>query len=281
MPNFPPSAFIVGSQKCGTSSLAKLLGDNPGICLSNPKEPNYYTSNYQKGLHWYKNCFRDSDKILLDASTTYSMCPLSAKASILKEGRERQKGVPGRIFADSPDARIIYIIRDPVSRLYSNYWHNVKYGYEKLPLNKAVERDPQYIHVGEYFGQIAKYLAHFSKQQILILRFEDFLCDQQKIVNLCAEFIEVPVSTTNAMARENVSKQYTGVGQLIINNRFAKHLDKIVPKAAKHALKKLISKEIAPLASEAVLELRAQFLEDQKQLLSEFGISYLGDWKAL
>ena len=280
MSSFPPSVFIVGSQKCGTSSLAKLLDQNSEVCLSTPKEPNYYTGNYEKGLNWYRNCFEDAGKVLVDASTTYTMCPLSDKALNLKKGRAQQTGVPRRIREDSPGARIIYIIRDPVNRLYSNYWHNMKYGYEKLPLRDAIARDPQYIHMGEYFGQMAKYLEHFSKQQILILRFEDFVRDQQRVVNKCEDFIGVSISKTENPVRENTSQQYTGIGKYLVNNPLLKNMDKIIPSAAKRAVKKWITTEIPPLTPEAARKLRTHFVEDQKKLQSYFGMGYLSEWAA-
>jgi hypothetical protein len=39
---FPPEAFIIGAQKAGTTSLADLLDQHPGIVVSNPKEPDFF-----------------------------------------------------------------------------------------------------------------------------------------------------------------------------------------------------------------------------------------------
>ena len=96
MSTFPPQIFIIGSQKCGTTSLARLLQQNPEGCLSDPKEPNYYSVNFERGPQWYRECFEDESRVLVDASTTYSMCALSEEALALKPGRERQLGVPER-----------------------------------------------------------------------------------------------------------------------------------------------------------------------------------------
>ena len=274
MTSFPPRVYIVGAQKCGTTSLARALENNPEVCLSEPKEPNFFSVNYTRGLEWYRECFPDLDKVLVDASTTYTMCPLSERALAFKSGRQKQVGVPGRIKSARPDALLIYIIRDPVKRLYSNYWHNRKFAYEDVPLMEAVERDPQYRHLSEYYGQLSLYLEHFDKSQILVLKFEDFVKHQQHYVNVCERFIGVNETACTQEKNENKSREYSPLGQLLMNLRLTRKLGHLVPGKVKQAIRNRLSREILPLDTADEEKLRTFFEEDQAMLHESFGIRY-------
>lgn len=272
--SFPPRVYIVGAQKCGTTSLAKALGSNPDVCLSEPKEPNFFSVNFDKGLEWYKECFSDLEKVLVDASTTYTMCALSERALAYKAGRQKQIGVPARIKSARPDACLIYIIRDPVKRLYSNYWHNRKYGYEDAPLMEAVERDPQYKHLSEYYGQLSLYLQHFQRSQILVLKFEDFVRDQQHYINVCERFMGITETLQTQARDENKSREYSPIGQRLMSMGFTKRIGHLVPKKLKQVIRDRLSREIPPLDESDELRLRSFFEEDQAMLQEHFGIRY-------
>lgn len=274
MTSFPPKVYIVGAQKCGTTSLALALENNPDVCLSEPKEPNFFSVNHAKGIEWYKECFSDLDKVLVDASTTYTMCPLSARALAFKAGRHKQVGVPARIKSARPDARLIYIIRDPVKRLYSNYWHNRKFGYEDIALMEAVERDPQYKHLSEYYGQLSLYLEHFQMDQILVLKFEDFVKNQQHHVNIAERFIGITETQQMQEKDENKSRAYSPLGQTILNLRITRKIGNFVPDKVKQTLRNKLSQEVPSIDSDTEERLRSIFEEDQNKLYENFGIRY-------
>lgn len=274
MSGFPPQAFLIGSQKCGTTSLALLLDQNPAICLSEPKEPNYYSVNYARGIDWYRDRFSDPDRILMDASTTYSMCALSKSALELKAGRQRLAGVPERIYADAPNAKFVYIIRNPVDRLYSNYWHNVKYGYENKPLFEAIENDRQYVHQSEYYGQLEKYLEYFPASRILVLKFEDFIKDQQAIVNRVETFLGAPRSTVSTSRNANQGRQYSAIGRMLINNKYSRNLDRYIPARVKQLIRNSLSQEIPSLDATQRNQIQGLFLQDQEKLQQLFAVSY-------
>lgn len=273
-----PKVFLIGAQKCGTTSLAKLLSSNTSICVSQPKEPNYYTNNFDRGAEWYRSCFSESGKVDIDASTTYTMCPLSDRALKIKPGRASQVGVPARIFRDSPDARFLYIIRDPVKRLYSNYWHNVKYGYETADLEIAIANDPQYLHLSEYYGQLEKYLAYFPAERMHVVKFEDFVLDKLKYLNACERFIGV--DETKALAsleetHENKGGQYNSLTRRLINSRVARKMDRYIPGRLRRGIKNLVSTEIPAMDAQIETKLSQLLLKDQQKLEEQFSVSYL------
>src|SRR5215216_5348494 len=119
---FPPEVYLIGAAKAGTSTLAHLLGQHPRIVVSLPKEPHFFTLNWDRGLDWYASKFPGSTySTCVDASTTYSMAPLTGNVSSWRD-YHRFVDVPRKVLSVNPDATFIYIMRDPVARTYSAYW---------------------------------------------------------------------------------------------------------------------------------------------------------------
>ena len=272
---FPPKVFIIGAQKSGTTSLASLLQKNSEVCLSNPKEPNYYTMNYQNGSQWYRSCFDNVDKILVDASTTYTMCPLSEQSLNHKPERIKNTQVPQRIYKDAPDAKLVYVIRDPVSRMYSNYWHNMKYGYENRAFLDAIQNDPLYKEMSLYYEHLNLYMRIFPRENILLLKFEDLITNQRGILNLCEKFIGVPETVVlNVAASENQGGVYGERIKNILRNDLVKNVEKIMPDKLKSYIKSKIVKKIPKLEDEIRRDLQKIFINDQKALSQLFNIAY-------
>ena len=264
---FPPKVFVIGAQKCGTTTLAALLGGNPEICLAHPKEPNFYSVNFGKGHDWYKQCFTSPEKILVDASTTYSMIPLSSNTRFHKPDRNELWLAPSRIAEEVGEAKLIYIVRDPVARTYSNYWHNVKYGYEKKSFLEAIQSDPFYIEVGMYFKQLQHYLENFKRENLLILKFEDLVLNQQDILNQCEAFIGVTqTELEQGSEQKNKGRKYNRLGNFLINNRKLRKADKYLPTVIKSFLQRSLSKGIPRLSDEDARRVSGYFAEDQKSL---------------
>jgi len=276
MSKFPPGTYIIGAQKSGTTTLARRLSENPQICLSEPKEVNFYSVNYDKGLEWYKQSFSDIALELVDASTTYTMCSLSDESLSYKPGREQLQHIPRRIFELNNNAKFIYIVRDPVARMYSNYWHNVKYGYESLGFEEAITADKLYIEMSMYFAQLSKYLECFDKSRILVIKFEDLVKDQLSILNICEEFIGVSRSPELQIVKnENKGGQYNQLARILMQNRLTRNLDKLIPSAIKNMIKRKLTKSIPELDINTKRELLEYFKEDQKLLHESFGLSYI------
>jgi len=108
-----PNLFVIGAMKSGTSSLHATLAAHPQIFMCRKKEPDYFIEqcNWSRGERWYLSLFaRAGDKpIIGESSTGYTQAP-------------RFHGVPQRIRGFRPDARFVYIMRDPIERTISHYW---------------------------------------------------------------------------------------------------------------------------------------------------------------
>ena len=116
--------------KCGTTSLHNYLNLHPEIYMQEEKELDYFIEkrNYKKGLNWYKSKFNSKNsKILGESSPYYTKYPLF-------------KDVPKNIFNLIPDIKMIYIVRDPITRLISHYKHNYMLGREKRSFKECFNR---------------------------------------------------------------------------------------------------------------------------------------------
>lgn len=247
---FPPQAFIIGAQKSGTTFLANLLDQHENVCVSHPKETNFFTQNWGEGTGWYKSCFDNHDaQLLIDASPSYSVAPLPGFSDSNEDLPQRAKGVPEKIRQLSPDSKFIYIIREPAKRTYSSYWHSVRGGYESRPFRVAIKRQSLYLRASHYYDQLMEYTSFFPAENFLIILFEDLIQSPRETLGQCCEFLELE-QMENLMldAGKNRSFQYApflsyinrklqNVGGL---NQFVKVVKPVVP----DMLVKLVSSHV-------------------------------------
>jgi len=212
---FPPDAYLIGSQKSGTTTLAYLLSQHPSICVAKSKEPHFYTTNWYRGLAWYKTEFDNFENtVCVDASTTYSMAPLSMYQNSRKD-REYLKGVPKKVHSVNPNAKFIYLLRDPVERTYSAYWHYFTKGRERKSFGEAIRNDCFYLDVSNYYGQLALWLDYFPIEAFLFVTFEDMRKNFAQVAKDCFKFVGLESANTRVCLEEvrNKSRYINIVGR--------------------------------------------------------------------
>ena len=121
-----PNFFIGGAQKSGTTTLHWRLKEHPQVFIPDfPQEIHFFddAKNFERGLRWYEGLFAGwkGQRAVGQTSPLYLYAP----------------EVPERIHAVLPDARFVFILRDPVDRAYAHYWHSVKKGYDSLELRSG------------------------------------------------------------------------------------------------------------------------------------------------
>jgi len=161
----PPNFIIIGAMKSGTTSLFHYLQAHPQAHMSPLKEVEFFVEekNWRRGFDWYRAQFAGAHPETIaigEASTTYTKYP-------------EFKGVPERIAQHLPDARLIYVLRDPIERIRSHYQHRVQSGAEREPLERAVLEDDLYVNCSRYAMQIERYLPHFPREHVLLVTSED------------------------------------------------------------------------------------------------------------
>ena len=103
-----PNYLIIGAPKCGTTSLAAWLDEHPQVYMVPEKELHFFSGYWEQGLDWYEQCFVPNGKPLVgEASPSYLENPVARE----------------RIASVLPGAKLIAMMRNPVDRAYSQYWH--------------------------------------------------------------------------------------------------------------------------------------------------------------
>jgi len=284
--SFPPDIYLIGAQKSGTTTLAYLLCQHPNICKCKRKEPHFFTHNWYRGLPWYQDLFPNyEDTVCLDASTSYSMAPLSLQEK--SNSSKKHKGVPQRLYSVNPNARFIYLLRDPVERTYSGYWHRVAAGREHKSFGKAIRDNPSYLDVSNYYGQLAVWLEYFPIESFLFVLFEELKENPEQVVKACFKFIGLdPESVQVSLEEAKNSSAYVNiVGRSF--NRLFKALDHsgfnyVVPPYVRGAIQKATrdyTKKYPKMQEKDREFLREYFSEKKHNLESLIGLS-LNHWQA-
>lgn len=177
--------FIIGAMKSGTTSLHNYLNEHPAIFMCEPKEPGFFVEElaWSKGYEWYRSLFAQANGavVLGESSTHYTKLPV-------------YKGVPERIARFNPDARFIYLMRDPVERAISHYWHNVrdmKWGREWRSMLSAVRRDPQYVAFSDYAMQLRPYIDIFGRERVYTTTFEHMVGNPDDVLREIFDWLRV------------------------------------------------------------------------------------------
>jgi hypothetical protein len=191
-----PNLFVIGAHKAGTTSFHNYLDTHPDIQMSADKETSYFSgptsdvrliSRWDRGSCWYKSNFLGSERVHGESSTSYTNYP-------------HTKGVPERIHKVCPEARLIYLVRDPVSRLISHYQHVRGLGRERRSLESIIAADDAsdsaYIARSCYWMQLSQYLKYFAEQQIKVISFTELTTDREATLAQVFMFLGVDSSFT-------------------------------------------------------------------------------------
>lgn len=210
-----PDFCIIGSPKCGTTSLDDDLSRHPGIFCCRPKEPHYFSSPIllERGEEWYTGLFAGArpDQICGEASTSYTRWPLVA-------------GTAERMFCANPRMKLIYLVRNPVDRVESHLLQTVKYlknvvgtDLRHMPLDAVLDmvEDPAspyhsaVIDTSKYEAQIVEFERFFPPEQILILTQRALRRQPAETLRRVQDFLGVaPDLASPQGARSNVTADF-------------------------------------------------------------------------
>jgi hypothetical protein len=162
-PGALPTLIVIGAQKCGTSGLHYYLGLHPEVSVSQPKELNFFIAerNWPRGVEWYREQFDAAAPVRVETSPNYTAYP-------------QHEGVPERMAQVVPDARLIYLVRDPIERIAAHWVHNYSKGRHQGQLRETITKPKaSYIARSLYAAQLERFLAVYPRERILVLEQDD------------------------------------------------------------------------------------------------------------
>ncbi|KAM4662968.1 heparan sulfate glucosamine 3-O-sulfotransferase 3A1-like [Discoglossus pictus] len=166
-----PQAIIIGVKKGGTRALLEFLRVHPDIRAVGA-EPHFFDRNYHKGLDWY----RDLMPKTLEGQITMEKTP---SYFVTKEA-------PARIAAMSKDTKLIVVVRDPVTRVISDYTQTLSKRpdiptFESLTFKNRttglIDISWSAIQIGIYAKHLENWLLDFPIGQILFVSGERLITD--------------------------------------------------------------------------------------------------------
>ena len=185
-----PNFLIIGAPKSATTSLCDLLGQHPQVFMSTPKETHASSpmtiSTGEVGLGTRRSLRTPGKPSPIgEGSTSYSLTGV-------------YPNVVPRIMEHLPDARIIYIVRNPVARVESGWMQLRHMGSPTAPrsFDRFVRMRPNAVDGSSYWRQISQYRRHIPDERILVLFFEDFKKDADGTLDKCFRFLGVDPTVT-------------------------------------------------------------------------------------
>jgi hypothetical protein len=198
--NPAPDFVIVGAMKCATSTLHDQLARQPGVFMSTPKEPCFFSDEpiWARGEAWYDSLFTAAPEGALrgESSTHYTKLPDLPHAA-------------ERLHARRPDARLIYVVRHPIDRLVSHFIHDWTEGICSADLGEALRTHRPLVDYGRYAMQLRPWLERFGADRILLVPYAGIRARPQAELERIAAFlgIDAPVRWTEELEARNVSSE--------------------------------------------------------------------------
>ncbi len=192
-----PCFVGIGAQKSATTWLYDILADHPGVSLSEQKELDFFSYRFDCGYQWYERQFpaHGEGRITGEVSPSYF----------------HTADVPERIRAYAPDMKLILFLREPVQRAISNHKHEVRIGHlqgDDLSFEAGLANNPLYIDQGLYATHLERWLDVFSREQLLIVLFDDVVARGAEVAGEIYRFLGIDPAHRSVALQQRSNESY-------------------------------------------------------------------------
>lgn len=268
-----PTFIVIGAMKCGTTSLYYYLDSHPEVEMSIQKETDFFIQgrNYEKGREWYESRFRGTAAVRGECSTNYT------KAHLFP-------GVAQRMYDLVPEARLLYMVRDPIPRMISHYVQNrVREGEDRSFAEAVTEGERnKYIMTSRYYWQLQPYLKTFGADQILVRSLESLRDDPADTLGDIQSFIGASPQVTDPQLRQG---RFNARGEKKIRGQWYRWLSGLFSQPVKDTLRPYVPLQWIPGASvdppapsEALRNQLAEALRDDVESLRQLTGRSFDQW---
>lgn len=264
--------FIVGAMKAGTSNLRALLVQHPEIFMSN--EIAYFGGlSKNKSIDWYNQHFEASSEVQVtgDKSPNYYFYNKAAK----------------EIYDYNPNAKLIWILREPVSRAYSDYWFSIYRGKEYQSFETAVDLElagkrtkfRHYLYRSDYVQHVQRFLKYFNKEQMLFIELKEMYTNPVETATRCFQFLDVS-ATLNVQQEEELRNPTYLPKSYLLNYWNTQLFEKSFPRL-RFKIRELLKSEISgyPRLNEATKNSLKKYFNPKTEELEKLTGLNLSNWK--
>jgi len=270
-----PNFFLVGAPKAGTTSLYHYLAQHPEIYMSPIKEPRHFSTETRpenfcdKRRAGVEAAFREQQKYLQGPMTEQRAGALGmdwddyvklfrnvkAETSIGEASVTYlwSKTAAANIHAKIPHAKILMVLRDPVSRAFSEYLEAVTAGALRCSFRKYVESCLSCekgkislwwptLETGLYYEGVKRYLDRFPRESICVLLYDKYQAEQESVLSDIFRFLGVDSSfkpDTSKRHHEPRVPRLISLNRLLNKRGALNHLASICPPGPKSLFRKL------------------------------------------
>jgi hypothetical protein len=178
-----PDFVVIGGKKCGTTFFYHLLTQHPHVEPAASKELHYFDALFdEETVEWYRRCFpvpkwENGRRTITGEATPYIA----------------SRHAPERMAKVVPRARLISLLRNPIDRAYSDYQQVVRKGREPRTFEEAVEDETsEYLSRSVYVDQLLRWSEFFPREQMLVLKSEDFFERPTETLSRVLDFLDLP-----------------------------------------------------------------------------------------
>lgn len=173
--------------KSGTSTFFSHLSSHPEVAASRVKEPEYFSEFQGHGadVEAYEDLWEFDPKVhryCAEASTGYTKYP-------------DEPHVPDRMLEAGIKPRFIYLVRDPIARMESQFNHGflrrTAWAYDDF-------LDPALLDLSRYYMQLQQFLLRFpDRSRYQVLDFDELVAHPQGVMERLFQWLELePISVT-------------------------------------------------------------------------------------
>jgi len=176
-----PDFLICGTQKGGTTPVMNMLKNHPEVFMYEG-EIDYFSMKTWRSKAWYESHFH------------YSLCIGEKSPSYMNT-----LGTAKRIYKYNPYVKLIFFLRNPIDRAYSQWNMNVRKGKENRDFHTCITSPEihtlwgvyNYITRGFYDSQLKEYSKYFNKKQMLLVKTEWMYDNTQEAMDVITNFLNI------------------------------------------------------------------------------------------
>lgn len=267
-PRSQPDFIVIGAMKCGTSTLQAQLSAQQGVFMSTPKEPNFFSDDdvFARGADWYGALFLEASAGALtgEASTHYTKLPTYPHTV-------------SRMRAALPDLKLIYMIRDPVTRAVSHYIHEWTERRADRDAEVAFRSNSDFVDYGRYGMQITPFIETYGADNVLLTSLEAIKLAPDAEFARIAKFLGLSSGAKwhHDLEAQNVSSKRMRrmpLQGLLIDNPVAAAVRRtLVPAGLRRRIREARQMDTRPeIPSDLRTQMQVAFLEDRAVLARHF-----------
>jgi hypothetical protein len=269
-----PNFLIIGAPRAGTTWIDKNLRDHPDVHMAATKEVHFFDRHYERGMEFYESHFRhwNGQTAVGEATPAYL------------HGEFTRNDVPRLIHRHLPDVRLIASLRNPVERVYSEFW-NVKANDRsnaRLSFEEKIASRPEFLREGLYYQQLQRYLEYFPRERLHILFYEDLAADPDAFMGGIYRFLGVDPGFRSSFADVKVNRA-TGKKHLARSRLLwfgTRALARLRLHGAADVLQRLNAHKVPPMRAETRRQL-IEFYRPHNERLAELTGRNLDHWNDL